>query len=85
MRSLFQFSWIFDGEGPGDTEKPAETLRLASASLLASNLVRAPNSRSGGHEFESPVSQELGALTKRGKTLGTGLSTGAIFHGQQLQ
>jgi hypothetical protein len=32
--------------------------------------VRAPDSRSGGHEFESPVRQELGALTKSGKTLG---------------
>ncbi len=31
-------------------ETPAETLGLAS-----SHLVRVPNSRSGGHEFESPV------------------------------
>jgi hypothetical protein len=45
-------------------EKPAETLRLAS------NLVKTPNSRSGGHEFKSPVRQELGALTKSGKILG---------------
>ncbi len=37
--------------------------------LLASHLVRAPNSRSGGHEFESPMRQELGALFKSGKTL----------------
>jgi hypothetical protein len=44
-------------------EKPAETLRLALA--IASRLFR-----SGGHEFESPVPQELGALTKSGKTLG---------------
>jgi hypothetical protein len=29
--------------------------------------VRVPNSRSGGHEFESPVRQELGALTKKWK------------------
>jgi hypothetical protein len=36
---------------------------------LVSHLVRAPISRSGGHEFESPVRQELGALTKSGKTL----------------
>jgi hypothetical protein len=38
-------------------EKPAETqtsLRLAS--------IGAPNSRSGGHEFESPMRRELGAL-----------------------
>jgi hypothetical protein len=40
-------------------EKPAETLRLASA---ASHLFRAANFRSGGHEF--------GALTKIGKALG---------------
>ncbi len=33
-------------------------------------LVRAPNYRSGGCEFESPMRQELGALTKTGKTLG---------------
>jgi hypothetical protein len=37
--------------GPG-VEKPAEKLSLASA---ISHLVRAPDSRSGGHEFESPV------------------------------
>ncbi len=43
-------------------EKPAETLRPASA--IASRSVR-----SGGHEFESPVPQELGALTKSGKAL----------------
>jgi hypothetical protein len=36
---------------------------------LASHLVRAPNLRSGGHEFESPM-RELGALTKNGNTLG---------------
>ncbi len=34
------------------------------------HLVRAPNFRSGGHEFEWPMRQELGALTKSGKTLG---------------
>ncbi len=55
------------GTGGSYVDKPAETLRLAS---LASYLVRAPNSRSGGHEFKSPVRQELGALTKSGKTLG---------------
>jgi hypothetical protein len=37
---------------------------------LASHLVRAPNSRYGGHEFESPMQQELGALTKSEKILG---------------
>jgi hypothetical protein len=30
---------------------------------LASQLVRVPNSRFGGHDFESPVWWELGALT----------------------
>jgi hypothetical protein len=34
---------------------------------LASHLVRAPNSRSGGHEFKSPVRQELGAQIKKWK------------------
>jgi hypothetical protein len=33
-----------------------------------------PNSISGGHEFESPVWRELGALTKSGKILGVNLS-----------
>jgi hypothetical protein len=51
--------------GPG-VEKPAEKLSLAWAT---SHLVRAPNFRSGGHEFESSVRQELCALTKSGKTL----------------
>jgi hypothetical protein len=37
---------------------------------LASHLIRASNSRSGGHEFESSIQQELGALTKSGETLG---------------
>ncbi len=46
-------------------EKPPETRRQAS------QLVRVPNSRSGGHVFESPTRQELHcrlhyALTKRG-------------------
>ena len=44
---------------------------LVTANIrLASHLVRAPNSRSGGHEFESLMRWELGALTKSGKTLG---------------
>ncbi len=50
------------GTGGSYVEKPAETLRLASA--IASHSVR-----SGGREFESPVRRELGALTKSGKTL----------------
>jgi hypothetical protein len=37
---------------------------------LASHLVRAPNSGSGGHEFESPMRRESIALTKSGTTLG---------------
>ncbi len=36
---------------------------------LASHLVRAPNSRSGGHELESPMRRELAALTKKWKDL----------------
>ncbi len=50
-------------------EKPAETLRLASA-RYGSHLVRAPNSRSGGHDFECPVRQKLVVLRKSGQTLG---------------
>jgi hypothetical protein len=42
--------------GGSTVEKPAET-----SIGLASHLVRAPNSRSGGHEFKSPVWQELSA------------------------
>ncbi len=48
-------------------EKPAET---QTSICLASHLVRATNSRSGGHELESPMWREFGALTKTGKTLG---------------
>jgi hypothetical protein len=48
-------------------EKPAET---QSSIWLASHLARVPNSRSGGHEFESPNRRELGALTKSRRTLG---------------
>ncbi len=44
--------------------------RKACQDTHTSHLVRAPNSRSGGHEFESPLRQELGALTKSGKTFG---------------
>ncbi len=42
---------------------------------LASHLVRAPNSSSRGHEFESPMWRELSALTKSEKTLWVRLST----------
>ncbi len=34
---------------------------------IANHLVGAPNFRFGGHEFESSVRQELGALTKAEK------------------
>jgi hypothetical protein len=48
-------------------EKPAET---QTSIRLASHLVRAPNSWSGGHEFEYPGWIELDALTEGGMTLG---------------
>jgi hypothetical protein len=48
-------------------EEPAET---QTSIRIASHLVRAPNSRSGGREFKSPQRQEFGALTKSGKILG---------------
>ncbi len=55
------------GSGGSTVEKPAET---QTSIRLASHLVMVPNSRSGGHEFESPMWWELGALTKSGKILG---------------
>ncbi len=59
-------------------EKPAET---QTSILLASHLVAAPNSRSGGHEYESLLWREMGALTNSRKILGSGLSTTfAIFY-----
>jgi hypothetical protein len=51
--------------------------------LLASHIVRVPNSRYRGHEFESllcPVWQELGALTKVDRSLGSGLSVNMRAH-----
>jgi hypothetical protein len=51
----------------GTVEKPAKT---QISIRLASHLVRASNSRSGGHEYESTMRWELGALTKSEKTLG---------------
>jgi hypothetical protein len=59
------------GTGGSTVEKPAET---QTSIRLACHLVRAPNSRSGEHEFETPMRRELGALTKSG-LLGSGLST----------
>ncbi len=38
--------------------------RYSDCHWLASHLVRAPNSRSGGHEVESSEWQDLGALLK---------------------
>jgi hypothetical protein len=55
------------GTGGNTVDKPAETL---TSIRLASHLVRAPNSSSRGHEFNSPMPQELGVLNKIGKTLG---------------
>jgi hypothetical protein len=46
---------------------PAENL---TSIWLGSHLVRVPDSRSEGHEFESPMRQKLGALNKSGKILG---------------
>jgi hypothetical protein len=48
-------------------EKPAKT---QTSIRLASHLVRAPNSWSGWHEFESFAFKELGALTKVEEPLG---------------
>jgi hypothetical protein len=58
----------------GVVEKAAETQTSIG---LASHLIRAPKSRSGGREFESPVRRELGALTKKvERPLRSGLPTG---------
>jgi hypothetical protein len=53
------------GSGGSTVEKPAKNQTSIS---LDSHLVREPNSRSGGHDFESPMRCDLGALTKSGKT-----------------
>jgi hypothetical protein len=53
--------------GRSTVDKSAET---QTNIRLASHLVRTPNSRSGGHEFETPLWRELGALTKSGKIFG---------------
>ncbi len=42
---------------------------------VAIHIFRAPNSRSGGHDFESLLRVEMGALTKVERPLGSGLST----------
>ncbi len=52
------------GTGGSTLEKPAET---QTSIRLASHLVRAPNSSSGGGELESPMRRVLGALTKMWK------------------
>ncbi len=61
------------GTGRSTVDKSAET---QTNIRLASHLVRMPNSRSGGHEFEFPLRRELGALTKVERSLGSHLSTG---------
>jgi hypothetical protein len=53
--------------GGSTVKKPAKT---QTSIQLASHLDRAPNSRSGGRKFASPLRRKLGALTKSGKTLG---------------
>jgi hypothetical protein len=68
------------GGGGGDVNKIgltsmiifcyAEKPDTQTSIRLASHLVRAPNSRFGGHEFEYHVRLVLGALTKSRKTLG---------------
>jgi hypothetical protein len=53
-------------------EKPAETqtsIRLASHLLYLERLTHELGARSEGHEFESSMRQEIGALTKSGKTI----------------
>jgi hypothetical protein len=61
-----------NGTGGNILEKPGTT---QTRIWLASHLIRAPNVKSGVHEFESPTRRELGALTKVERSLGSGLST----------
>jgi hypothetical protein len=56
-------------------EKPAET----QTSIWLAHLVIAPNSRSGGHDFESLMQRDLCALTKSGKTLGDRSFSVSVF------
>ncbi len=62
------------GTGGSTVEKPARHWDLHK---LASHLAKEPNSRSWGHESESPMQQELGAVhwQKVERPLGSGLST----------
>jgi hypothetical protein len=71
-RLFLFFSLVWSWYSPFDFRVSlwGSLLRHSDKHWLASHIVRAPNSRSGGHEFKSPMRQELGALTKRGKTLG---------------
>ncbi len=70
------------GNGGSTVEKPAET---QTSIWLASHLVKAANSRSGGREFESPIRQELGALTKSGKIFGVRSFYTVILHIRMLK
>ncbi len=58
------------GTGESTVEKTAKTQTTAYGWLAIKLEGLYSNSRSGGHEFESPMRRELGALTKGGKTLG---------------
>ncbi len=71
-RLFLFFSLVWSWYSPFDFRVSlwGSLLRHSDKHRLASHIVRASNFRSGGHEFESPVRQELGALTKSGKTLG---------------
>ncbi len=62
--------------GGSTVEKPAKT---QTSIWLASHLVRAPNYRSGGREFRSPLRRELGALTKSEKILGVRMKNYGCF------
>jgi hypothetical protein len=58
-KNIFAYTESADCEACRDTQ---------TSIWLANPLVRAPNSRSGGQEYESPMRWELGALTKSEKT-----------------
>jgi hypothetical protein len=60
---------VFSPADPKILSECKEACRDTKTSIrLASHLVRAPDSRCGGHEFESPLQRELGALNKSRKT-----------------
>ncbi len=68
--ALYLHGWLTKNSGKRKVKKYKSILCREScldnqtSIWLVNHLVRASNSRSGGHEFEYPMRWELGALTK---------------------